>query len=207
MRENIYAIHGLERKRGELAGQILTLERQLLTLRQDMAALDRSLCLLDPTIKTTHIKPIRPRQRFRYFKSGELSRLLLDTLRKAKEPTLNHALVEAVMRTKELDTQHRDTPLAVEKRVLAAMHRFGLQHGNRKDQGRMGRTGPGLSQGGTQEGRGRLCRTRQAAQETRFQGQNRGVHNRQTRAGDVSATFLLASLAALEADGVRLGDV
>ncbi|HEY1632075.1 MAG TPA: hypothetical protein VGF56_12235 [Rhizomicrobium sp.] len=64
MSENIYAIHGLKRKRGELAGHILTVERQLKDLRHDLAALDRSLQLLDPSIVPARIRPIQPRQRY-----------------------------------------------------------------------------------------------------------------------------------------------
>jgi hypothetical protein len=127
MSENVYAICGLKRKRGELAGTILTVERQLKDLRGDLTALDRSLQLLDPSIVPARIKPIRPRQRFKYFKSGELPRLLLDTLRKAQDPVLNCDLVEAVMSAKELDPHHKDTRHAVENRVRAAMQRFELK--------------------------------------------------------------------------------
>ena len=124
MSENIYAVFGLKRKRGELLGQILTVEGQLKTLRRDLAAIDRALVLLDPDIQPSRIKAIRPRQRYKYFKSGELPRLLLDMLRKTNEPVLNHALVDRVMTGKELDPAHTDTRRAVENRVRAAMQRL-----------------------------------------------------------------------------------
>ena len=124
MSENIYAVFGLKRKRGELLGQILTVEGQLKTLRHDLAAVDRSLVLLDPQILPASIKAIKPRQRFKYFKSGELPRLLLDTLRRAGEPVLNHVLVETIMRERQLDPKHPDTRSAVESRVRAAMQRL-----------------------------------------------------------------------------------
>src|SRR5665213_2933473 len=124
MSENIYAIHGLKRKRGAFAGQILTSEQQLKTLRGDLAALDRSLQLLDPTILRARIKPIRPRQRFKFFKSGELPRMLLNILRNTSEPILNFELVDAVLHAKELYSNHRDTRHAVESRVRAALQRL-----------------------------------------------------------------------------------
>ena len=124
MSENIYAISGLRRKRGELAGQILTLEQQLKTLRADMAALDRSLVLLDPSIVPASIKPIKPVQRFKYFKSGELPRLILGVLRAEPEPILNYLLVEKVMKAKGLDAAHRDTRQAVEGRVRSATYQL-----------------------------------------------------------------------------------
>ena len=124
MSENIYAMHGLRRKRGELAGQILTLEQQLKTLRADMAALDRSLVLLDPSIEPATIKPIKPVQRFKYFRAGELPRIILDILRAEQEPILNYLLVEKVMKAKALDQAHRDTRRAVESRVRSGLERL-----------------------------------------------------------------------------------
>lgn len=124
MSENVYAVFGLKRKRGELLGQILTVERQLKTLRHDLAAVDRALVLLDPTVLPASIKAIQPRQRFKYFKSGELGRLLFDVLRQAKGPVLNHVIVDGIMRGKSLDPGHRDTRKAVETRIRAALQRL-----------------------------------------------------------------------------------
>ena len=128
MTENIYALHGLRRKRGELAGRLMTLETQIKTLRDDLAAVDRSIRLMDPNCVPARIKPIRPRLRYRFFPATELPRLLMDMFRKATEPLAIHTLVNDAMRFKELDPEHRDTRLAVERRIRAALLRMENKH-------------------------------------------------------------------------------
>jgi hypothetical protein len=124
MEQNVYAVFGLKRKRAEVSGLILTLEHQLKTLKADLLALDRSLQIMDATIDPSKIKPLKPRQRFKYFKQGELCRMVLDVLRQAKGPILNMDLTDTIMTAKELDKGHRDTRRAVETRIRATMQRL-----------------------------------------------------------------------------------
>jgi hypothetical protein len=124
MEQNTYAILGLKRKRAHVAGSILTLEQQIKALKADLAALDRSLQIMDANIDPSKIKPIKPRKRFKFFRAGEMPRLILDILRTAKEPVLNMDITDTIMRGKELDTGHKDTRKAVESRIRAVMQRL-----------------------------------------------------------------------------------
>jgi hypothetical protein len=51
----------------------------------------------------------------------------MDMFRKASEPLAIHTLVNDAMRFKELDPEHRDTRLAVERRIRAALLRMEKQ--------------------------------------------------------------------------------
>ena len=123
MSENIYAVHGLSRKRAELAGQVLILQEQLRQIHADIEAVDRALCLMDPTAEPLTIKPIKPVHRYRYFSQGEMHRMLLDTMRGLDgKPTSIGCLVEAVMALKGLDASHPDTVRAIRHRLTTQLH-------------------------------------------------------------------------------------
>ena len=124
MEANIYVINGLKRKRGELAGQITVLQANLKALYADLAAIDRSLQMMDPAIVPAKIKAIRPRLRFKHFRSGELPRLILSHLRKATEPVPLYVLIDALMADKALDGSEKALRNAVEKRARAALQRM-----------------------------------------------------------------------------------
>src|SRR5471030_224782 len=115
MTENIYVLNGLKRKRGELGGQIMTAQRNLKALYADLAAVDRALVLMDPTAVPALIKPVKVKQRFRYFRSGELPRMILNHLRTAGEPIPHYALVDAMMAAKQLDATSKPLREAVER--------------------------------------------------------------------------------------------
>jgi len=123
MSENVYAVSGLSRKRAELAGQLLILQEQVKQIMGDIEAVDRTLKLMDPDAEPTAIKPIRPVRRFQYFDQGELSRLLLATLRKLDgKPATIGDLTRAVMTAKGLDAGHIDCFRAVTHRVTMQLH-------------------------------------------------------------------------------------
>ena len=123
MGENIYAVHGLTRKRAELGGQVLILQEQLKEVHRDIEALDHALCLLDPTAEPRTIKPLKPVHRYKYISQGEMHRMLLDTMRGLEgKPTSIGCLAEVVMGLKGLDASHPDTVRAIRHRITTQLH-------------------------------------------------------------------------------------
>lgn len=92
---NKYALAALKEKRSTLAGEIAQLKSQILWREKQLVHLDATLRLFDPDMdpsklpnKATHIN---------LFKQGELSRYVLDALRRAGEPMAVKDLVTAVL--------------------------------------------------------------------------------------------------------------
>jgi hypothetical protein len=75
------AVAQLKSKRAEIAGQIRLLHRQLVQLRADLTHVEAALRILEPGIDLDRIAPRRVEFRPRYFKRGQLTRLILEYLR------------------------------------------------------------------------------------------------------------------------------
>lgn len=88
---NRYALHALRNKRGEIASEIVTLERKLRHLKESLVHVDASLQLLDPSIDTDKIPNKRPTKRVKLFRQGELNRLIMGAFRDAAQDTLSAA--------------------------------------------------------------------------------------------------------------------
>jgi hypothetical protein len=81
-----HVVSALVSKRGEIAGLITRTERQLGQFRADLIHLDATLRLFAPELKPKPIPAKRIRQADLWFEHGELSRRMLDALRRAREP-------------------------------------------------------------------------------------------------------------------------
>jgi hypothetical protein len=115
---NTFAIHGLKRKRCELAGQLLVLQEQMRVVRLDLTAVDRALKLLDPDAAPRKIKPLRATKRCKYFDAGEMARMLLDEMRQLEgKPASIPRLTASVMEAKGLDPTHIDAFRAIQHRI------------------------------------------------------------------------------------------
>ena len=68
-------------KRAELAGEILQAEKRARQLRADLAHVEATIRILRPGIDLPKVVPKRVEYRPRYFKRGELTRLILDYIR------------------------------------------------------------------------------------------------------------------------------
>lgn len=75
------AIARLIEKRAEIAGELRQLHKRMLQLRTDLAHVDGALRVLDPGIELEKLAPKRIEFRPRYFKRGQLTRLVLDFMR------------------------------------------------------------------------------------------------------------------------------
>ena len=82
-----YTLTELFDKRNELAGEILQAEKRARELRADLAHVEATIRILRPGIELSKIVPKRVEFRPRFYKRGELTRLLLDYIRQhAGEP-------------------------------------------------------------------------------------------------------------------------
>jgi hypothetical protein len=76
-----FALAELFDKRAELAGQIVQIEKQARQLRADLAHVEAAIRVLRPGTELPKIVPRRVEFRPRYFKRGQLTRLILDFMR------------------------------------------------------------------------------------------------------------------------------
>ena len=83
--ENQHTINALIRKRAEIAGQIENLQGQLKKAALDLDNVEATLRLFAPTIDMTAIGPRRVATAHHAFR-GEVSRIVLETLRVATAP-------------------------------------------------------------------------------------------------------------------------
>jgi hypothetical protein len=76
-----FALAELFDKRAELAGQIVQAEKLARQLRADLAHVEAAIRILRPGIELPKVVPRHVEFRPRYFKRGQLTRLILDYLR------------------------------------------------------------------------------------------------------------------------------
>src|SRR5579883_1754192 len=81
-----HVVSALVNKRAEIAGLISRTERQLGQFRADLVHLDAKLRLFAPELEPKAIPAKRIRQPDRWFEQGELSRRVLDAVRRAGGP-------------------------------------------------------------------------------------------------------------------------
>jgi hypothetical protein len=96
-------LHGLIDKRAETVGRIEAMRDQLAQAMADLDSLDRTIRIFDPAIDLDELpmKPVPPSNAaFR----GEVSRFLLDKLRKADVALTTLDLARAIMEARGLNT-------------------------------------------------------------------------------------------------------
>jgi hypothetical protein len=76
-----YTLSELFNKRAEIAGQIVQTEKQVRQLRADLVHVEATIRILRPGTELPKIVPTRVEFRPRYFKRGQLTRLILDFMR------------------------------------------------------------------------------------------------------------------------------
>jgi hypothetical protein len=98
-----HVVSALVAKRSEVAGLIADLERKTAQQRADLVHVDAVLRLYAPELEPDCIPSRAVRRRNGWFKSGELVRMVLDTLRVAPAPMPTREIAAAVMRLRGLD--------------------------------------------------------------------------------------------------------
>lgn len=94
---NRYALAAMKDQRARLAGEIVTLQKRLAWAQEQIRHVDASLQLLDPQLFPDLIPARRPQKRIKLFRQGELSRMVVDALRRAGKPIGTHDVVSAVL--------------------------------------------------------------------------------------------------------------
>jgi len=117
---NSHVLSGLIRKRAELAGQIEHTQQALRQLLIDLDSLDATIRMFDPEIDLDEVKPKPLPARSPAFR-GEVSRIVLTTLRKAGRPLPTHEITLAVMAARSLNAADKPLLRVLTKRVGACL--------------------------------------------------------------------------------------
>src|SRR2546421_13058427 len=115
-----HVLTGLMAKRAEVAGRIEHAQDQLRQLVIDLDHIDASIHIFDPSIELEAIKarPVPPKHHaFR----GEVSRIVLATLRNAKKPLTTQDIAQRVMAERGLDTANVRLLKTMTKRAGAGL--------------------------------------------------------------------------------------
>jgi hypothetical protein len=118
-----HVVSALVAKRSEVAGQIADLERKIAQQRADLVHVDAVLGLYAPELEPDRIPAGAVRRRNGWFKSGELMRMVLDTLRVAPVPMSSKEIAAAVMVRRGLDPTDVRTTRLIGKLVNNALTR------------------------------------------------------------------------------------
>jgi hypothetical protein len=131
-----HVLAGLIAKRAEIAGKIEHTRDQLRQLVIDLDHIDAAIHLFGPSIELEEIKarPVPPKhQAFR----GQVTRIVLTTLRNAKKPLTTQDIAQRVMAERGLDTSNARLLKTMAKRTGACLR-------NLQKQGAVsGQPGPG----------------------------------------------------------------
>jgi hypothetical protein len=119
-----HVVSALVNRRAEIAGMIARTEQQLGQFRADLVHLDATIRLFAPGMEPKTIPAKRIRQSDLWFEQGELSRRVLDALRRAGEPIRAPDLVRAVMIDKGLDPADRPSFVRVQWKVRDTLTRL-----------------------------------------------------------------------------------
>lgn len=114
------AISALKEKRGEIAGRVDALQDQLRQALIDLDHVDCTIILFDPDAELDEIKakPMPPRHHA--FK-GQVTRAILDMLRKSPTPLDGAVITRRLMEERELNLADKRLVKTIQKRVGAAL--------------------------------------------------------------------------------------
>lgn len=114
------AIAALKDKRGEIAGRVDALQDQLRQALIDLDHVDSTILLFDPDAELDEIKakPMPPRHHA--FK-GQVTRAILDMLRKSPIPMDGTVITTRLMEERELNLADKRLVKTIQKRVGAAL--------------------------------------------------------------------------------------
>ncbi len=115
-----HVLSGLLTKRAELAGQIEHAQQALRQLLIDLDSLDATIRMFDPEIDLDEVKPKPLPARSPAFR-GEISRIVLSTLRKVGKPLPTHEITLTVMAARSLNVADKPLLKVLTKRVGACL--------------------------------------------------------------------------------------
>ena len=118
-----HVVSALVSKRAEIAGLIARAQQQISQFRADLAHVDATIRLFAPAMEPETIPAKRIRQSDPWFERGELSRRVLDALRRAGAPIRAPDLVRAVMIDTGLDPADRASFVRVQWKIRDTLNR------------------------------------------------------------------------------------
>jgi hypothetical protein len=110
-------------RRARLAGQVRKLEEQLGQARANLIHIDAVIRIFDPAYNPELIAPKETRERSGWFENGEMPRLVLDTLRAAREPLTVRQISLAIAERRGFDPADKALLTVIDKRVDRSMRR------------------------------------------------------------------------------------
>lgn len=118
--QNPNTVSALKSKRGEIAGRVDALQDQLRQALIDLDHIDCTILLFDPDAELDEIKtkPMPPRHHA--FK-GQVTRSILDMLRKSAVPLDGLTITLRLMEERELNQSDKKLVKTIQKRVGAAL--------------------------------------------------------------------------------------
>ena len=93
---NAHVLAALKERRAAIAGEIGTVESRLRYLHEVLHHVDGALRVFSPSFDPDSIPPKRRYRRVKLFETGELSRLVLGTLRRAEKPLSSGEITAAI---------------------------------------------------------------------------------------------------------------
>jgi hypothetical protein len=118
-----HVVGALRRKRADLAGTVLQLEKKLTQERANLTHLDATMRLFDPHSRPEEIRPKQSRQRSAWLRQGECLRLIYDQLHGASEPMTTRELTERIMQRKTMPATDDRCRELVQKTILGSLNR------------------------------------------------------------------------------------
>ena len=109
---NSHIIASLLKKRREMAGEIVQLEKQVAALGDDLVHLEATIRVFQPDIELPALRPLRIQHRH-HFKGGFLTRMVLDYVREHPSETITvDALMPAAIGDRQL-SKHEQQRLRI----------------------------------------------------------------------------------------------
>ncbi len=118
---NELVINGLVRRRAALAGEIEAAHETLRKMVQDLENLDATIVQFDPDFRVEAIKPKGFRPPSDWSNRGQMSRIILSTLRQASEPLTSRDIALQLLVERALDKSDLRLLRLMTKRVGVAL--------------------------------------------------------------------------------------
>jgi len=130
-----YVLTGLVRRRAELAAEIEQTHERLRRLVADLEHLDSTILQFDPTCELEAIKPRAFRPPKDWARRGEMTRIILNILRRAAEPMTTRDIAYQLLMERALDRSDQKLLRLMTKRVGVALRGQQDQGTVRSDEG------------------------------------------------------------------------
>lgn len=116
-----YVLTGLVKRRAELTGEIEHTHERLRQMVMDLESLDATILQFDPTHQVEAITPKAFRPPKDWANRGEMSRIVLSTLRQAAEPLTTRDIALELLVARALDKNDQRLLRLMSKRVGVAL--------------------------------------------------------------------------------------